>query len=78
MATERLRRRWRRWRTIPAADLRLDQIRAIRTLASVQIPDDALILREGDRPREHYKTIIVAAFLLVFAMLNLLALRSRA
>ena len=59
-------------------DLRLDQIRAIRTLASVQIPDDALILREGDRPREHYKTIIVAAFLLVFAMLNLLALRSRA
>jgi hypothetical protein len=59
-------------------DLKLDQILAVRTSASVQIPDDALILREGDRPREHYKTIVIAAFLLAFAMLNLLALRSRA
>jgi hypothetical protein len=57
--------------------VRLDQILAIRTLATVQIPDDALILREGDRPRDHYKTIVVAAFLFAFAMLNLLALRSR-
>ena len=59
-------------------ELPLEQILAIRTLARVQIPDDALILREGDRPREHFKTIMVAAFLLAFAMLNLLALRRRA
>jgi hypothetical protein len=58
-------------------DIALDKILAIRTVAQVRIPDDALILREGERPREHYKTIVVAAFLLGFAVLNLLALRSR-
>jgi len=58
-------------------ELPLDQILAIRTAATVQIPDDALIVREGDRPAEHYKTIIVAVFLLGFATLNLLALRTR-
>jgi len=58
-------------------DLPVDRILAIRTVAQVKIPDDALILREGERPRDHLKTIIVAAFLLGFAVLNLLALRSR-
>jgi hypothetical protein len=56
-------------------DLPLDKILAIRTVARVQIPDDALLLREGDRPREHVKSIVVAAFLFGFAILNLLALR---
>jgi hypothetical protein len=46
-------------------------------VAEVRIPDDALILREGDRPASHFVTIVVAGFLLVFAALNLLALRSR-
>jgi hypothetical protein len=59
-------------------ELSLTQILAIRTVAAVQIPDDALILLEGDRPAEHYKTIVIAVFLLGFAVLNLLALRSRA
>jgi len=59
-------------------ELSLTQILAIRTVAAVQIPDDALILLEGDRPAEHYKTVVVAVFLLGFAVLNLLALRSRA
>jgi hypothetical protein len=58
-------------------ELRLDQILAIRTASTVQIPDDALIVREGDQPADHYKTIIVAVFLLGFATLNLLALRTR-
>jgi len=58
-------------------ELGLDQILAIRTSATVQIPDDALILREGDRPDEHYKSIVVAVFLLGFALLNLSALRTR-
>lgn len=57
--------------------LRLDQILAIRTAATVQIPEDALILREGDRPAEHYKTIVIAIFLLGFAVLNLLSLKTR-
>jgi hypothetical protein len=58
--------------------LPLARIMAIRTQANVQIPDDALLLREGERPRDHLKIIIVAAFLLGFALLNLLALRARA
>lgn len=57
--------------------LRLDQIMAIRTSATVQIPDGALLLSEGDRPSEHYRTIVVVIFLLGFAALNLSALRSR-
>ncbi len=57
---------------LPAA-----QIQGIGTLAAVQIPDDALILFEGERPREHLKSLIIAAFLLGFAIVNLLALRRR-
>ena len=53
------------------------QIQGIGTLAAVQIPDDALILFEGERPRDHLKSLIVAAFLLGFAIVNLLALRRR-
>ena len=53
------------------------QIQGIGTLAAVQIPDDALILFEGERPREHLKSLIIAAFLLGFAIINLLALRRR-
>jgi hypothetical protein len=56
----------------------LDQILAIRTLANVQIPQDALLLREGDRPSDHLKTVVIAAVLLAFAAFNLLALRARA
>jgi hypothetical protein len=59
-------------------DLPTSQILAVRTLAAVQIPDDALLLREGERPRDHFKILIVAVFLLGFAAVNLLALRSRA
>jgi hypothetical protein len=58
--------------------LPLSRILAIRTQANVQSPDDALLLREGERPRDHLKLIIVAAFLLGFALVNLWALRARA
>jgi hypothetical protein len=54
-----------------------ERILAIRTLASVEIPANALLLREGDRPRNHLKSVIIAAFLLGFAVVNLLALRRR-
>ena len=53
------------------------QIQGIGTLAAVQISDDALILFEGERPRDHLKSLIIAAFLLGFAVINLLALRRR-
>jgi hypothetical protein len=59
-------------------DLPLARILAVRTLANVQIPEDALLLREGERPSEYLKTLIVGAFLLAFALINLLALRARA
>jgi hypothetical protein len=59
-------------------DKPVDQILAIRTLANVQIPDDALLLREGDRPGDHLKTVVIATILLAFAAINLLALRARA
>ena len=55
----------------------LAQIQGIGTLAAVQIPDDAIILLEGERPGEHLKSLIIAAFLLGFAVINLLALRRR-
>ena len=58
--------------------LPLAQILAISTQATVQIPDDALLLLEGERPpRDHLKVLIVAAFLLGFAVVNLLAMRAR-
>jgi hypothetical protein len=55
----------------------MSQIQAISTQAAVEIPDDALILFEGERPREHVKTLVIAALLLGFALANLLALRRR-
>jgi hypothetical protein len=55
----------------------LARIVAIRTVANVQIPPDALLLREGERPRDHLKVLIAGAFLLGFALINLLSLRSR-
>lgn len=58
-------------------DLPLTQILAISTQATVQIPDDALLLREGELPRDHLKVLIVAAFLLGFAVVNLLGMRAR-
>ena len=61
-----------------AMDLPMSQILAVRTLATVQIPDDAFLLREGESPRDHFKILIVAIFLLGFAAVNLLALRARA
>jgi hypothetical protein len=60
-----------------ALEVPMGQILAVRTLATVQIPADAFLLREGERPRDHLKILIVAAFLLGFAAVNLLALRAR-
>jgi hypothetical protein len=52
-----------------------DKIQSVRTLASVEIPENAVLLLEGDRPQAHLKTLLVLAFLVAFAVVNLLALR---
>lgn len=53
----------------------LAHVQGARLLATVNIPDDALLVREGDLPGGHLKTVLIAAFLVVFALLNLLGLR---
>jgi hypothetical protein len=54
--------------------LPLAQIPAIRTLAAVQIPADAWLLIENDRPRDHLHTVLFGAVLLLFAAVNLIGL----
>jgi hypothetical protein len=50
------------------------EIAAVRTLAPVVIPDDALLLIEGDRPREHVATIFIALMLLMFGTVNIMGI----
>jgi len=58
-----------------AFSLALADIQSVRTVAPVRIPDDAWLLVEGDRPRDHLTTVMIAVLLLGFALVNLLALR---
>jgi hypothetical protein len=48
---------------------------SVRTRAPVQIPADALILLEGEAPRQSWKALLILAFLASFAVVNLLGLR---
>jgi hypothetical protein len=56
--------------SLPLAD-----IQVVRTVATVRIPDDAWLLLEGDRPRGHLTSVLVAVLLAGFAVVNLFALR---
>jgi hypothetical protein len=58
--------------TLPRA-----QIAAVRSVAPVRIPDGAWLLFEGDRPRDHLKSVLIAVLLVGFALVNLVALRPR-
>jgi hypothetical protein len=58
--------------TLPRAD-----VVAVRTVAPVRIPDGAWLLIEGDHPRDHLRSVVVAILLLGFAAVNLVALRPR-
>jgi hypothetical protein len=40
----------------------------------VVIPDGALLLVEGDRPRNHVASIIISLVLMVFGVFNIIAL----
>jgi hypothetical protein len=53
-------------------------IQSVRTVAPVRIPDDAWLLVEGDRPRDHLQILVVALLLVGFAAVNLLAVRRAA
>jgi hypothetical protein len=46
-------------------------IAAARTLATVHAPDDAYLLVEGDRPRDHLPTLLLALAVAVFGVVNL-------
>jgi hypothetical protein len=56
-------------RTLAAAD-----VAAVRTTAIVRVPDDAYLLVEGDRPRDHLPTLFLALAVAVFGVVNLSAL----
>lgn len=52
----------------------LASISAIKTLAAVQIPDDAYLLIEGEVPRDHFHSVIACALLMLFGVVNLIGL----
>jgi len=51
---------------------------SIRTTSTLNIPQDAYLLLEGELPSSHYKSVVATAFLLAFGLVNLLAFRRRA
>ena len=57
-------------RKVPAGE-----IIAIRTRAPVEIPEDAVLLVEGEAPANETKSLVILAFLAAFAAVNLLSLR---
>ena len=60
-------------RQIPFAE-----VAAVHTVAPVLIPDDAVLLMEGETPRSQTKSLVILAILSAFAAVNLLALRRSA
>ncbi|HEX3904170.1 MAG TPA: hypothetical protein VH853_15125 [Polyangia bacterium] len=58
----------------PPRHLDLSTVAAIHTMAPVVIPDDAYLLVEGDRPREHAATVLIALILVMFGAVNLIGL----
>jgi len=49
-------------------------IAAVHTMAPVVIPADAYLLVEGDRPRDHLSSILIALVLITFGAFNIVAL----
>jgi hypothetical protein len=58
----------------PERRLGTGELGAVHTLAPVVIPDDAYLLVEGDRPREHVASVFLALILVVFATANVAGL----
>jgi hypothetical protein len=53
------------------------QIETVRAVSPVRIPEGAWLLLEGERPRDHLRSVVIAVLLVGFALFNLLALRRR-
>jgi hypothetical protein len=58
----------------PARDIPPAAVAAIHTLEPVVIPPDAYLLVEGDVPRQHLPTVLIAAILVMFGVVNLVGL----
>lgn len=58
----------------PPRRLEASTIAAIHTMAPVVIPGDAYLLVEGDTPREHLPTVLIALILVMFGAVNLVGL----
>jgi hypothetical protein len=52
-----------------------ERVAAIRTFTTVRVPEDALLLLEGEVPRSQLKAVIILAVLVAFGTVSLLALR---
>lgn len=52
-----------------------ENVKSMRTTSTLNIPQDAYLLFEGERPSSHYKSVVATAFLLAFGLVNLLAFR---
>jgi hypothetical protein len=59
---------------VPERRLAADEVAAVHTMAPVVIPEGALLVVEGDRPRGHVASIIISLILLTFGVFNLIAL----
>jgi hypothetical protein len=58
-----------------AAVVPFDRVAAIRTFTAVRVPDDAVLLLEGEAPGSQTKAVGILAVLVVFGTVSLLALR---
>jgi hypothetical protein len=59
----------------PGGPIPFDRLGAIRTLTAVRIPEDAVLLLEGEAPRGQVKALVILVVLVVFGTVSLLALR---
>jgi hypothetical protein len=50
------------------------EIGAVHTVAPVVVPGDAFLLVEGDRPRDHLATVVIALMLVMFGTVNVAGL----
>jgi len=58
----------------PAREIAPAAVAAIHTIEPVVIPPDAYLLVEGDHPRQHLPTVLIAAILVMFGVVNLVGL----
>jgi len=58
----------------PERRLAVGDVATVHTIAPVVIPDGALMVIEGDRPRDHVASVVIALVLFIFGVFNIVAL----